>query len=181
MIPLICRIRILYGANCGEERSRRAAAESEADSVRGEIICDGAEAAAGYELHVFSEHTRAITKRGRFPLRTASRKFFGSDVEIDAVCGGLDRDFVTFVNEGNAAAYSCFRSYVADNHSIGAAGKAAVGNECDGIAEAGTNQSGSGGKHFAHARAAFRTFVANHDYVAGLNFFREDRLQAVFF
>jgi hypothetical protein len=108
--------------------------------VRGEIIGDRACAAAGNEFHILSEHTGAVARIGRFPLRSARGQFMRCDVKIEAARGSVNRDFVTFANEGDASAYGCLGRNVAHDHPVTATGKAAVGYQRYRIAEAGSNQ-----------------------------------------
>src|SRR5690606_37043716 len=56
----------------------------------------------------------------------------------------------------------------------GTAGEAAVGEQGAGFAQAFGFQVGRRVEHFLHARAAFRTFVANDDDVTFLHFVGED-------
>src|SRR3954464_16019855 len=63
---------------------------------------------------------------------------------------------------------------MADAGAGGAAAEAAIGDQCDLIAQAHAGDVARRGKHFLHAWTAARAFVANNDNVAGFNFAREN-------
>src|SRR5246127_3070318 len=149
--------------------------------VRGEIVGDRACAAAGNEFHILGEHTGAVARIGRFPLRSAGGQFMRCDVKIEAARGSVNRDFVTFANERDAPAYGCLRGNVAYHHPVTATGKAAVGYQRHRIAEAGSNQRRRRCEHFTHSRATLRPFVTDYDYIAARDSLRKDRLKAVLF
>src|ERR1700739_3959965 len=92
-----------------------------------EIVGDRASAATGNEFHILGEHTGAVARIGRFPLRATRGQFLRCDVKIKTVLRSVNCEFVTFANERDAAAYRCFGGYVSDDHPVSAAGKAAVG------------------------------------------------------
>ena len=80
----------------------------------------------------------------------------------------VDDDAVAFVQQRDRAAARGFRRDVADHEAVGGAAEAAVGDQRDVVAEAAADQRGGDAEHLAHAGAAGRTFVADHDHVAGL-------------
>ena len=74
-----------------------------------------------------------------------------------------------------------FGSNVAGHEAVRGAAEAAVGEQRNGIAEPCADQRGGDGEHFAHAGTAFRSFVANHDDIAGLDSVFFDRSEGGFF
>ena len=52
---------------------------------------------------------------------------------------------------------------------MGGAGKPAVCEQSDGIAETGAHQSGGDSQHFTHTRPAFRALITDDDYIARLD------------
>src|SRR6266404_7669919 len=74
-----------------------------------------------------------------------------------------------------------FGSDMAGHESVGGAAKAAIGEESNGVAEPCPDQCSRNGEHFAHARAAFWSFVANHDDVASFDFIFVDFGKSGFF
>jgi len=56
-----------------------------------------------------------------------------------------------------------FRSDVADDESVAAAGEAAIGNERNFFAEPTAHDRAGGPKHLPHPRTALGSFVTNHD------------------
>ena len=78
----------------------------------------------------------------------------------------VDRDRVAVAHGRDRAAGKRFRRDVADHQSARRAAEAAVGDQRDGLAEALADDRGGDAEHLAHARTAFRAFVANHDDVA---------------
>ena len=65
--------------------------------------------------------------------------------------------------------YGRFGSDVAGHQAVRGAGETAIGQQSDGIAEACADERRGHREHFAHARAAARTFVTNHHHIAGLD------------
>ena len=59
------------------------------------------------------------------------------------------------------------RVHMADDKAVAAAGKAAVGNQRHLVAQALAHDGAGRTQHFAHAGPALRTFVAQHQDVAG--------------
>jgi hypothetical protein len=70
---------------------------------------------------------------------------------------------------------------VAGHQAVRCAAETAVGQEGDGVAESCADQSGGDGEHFAHARAAFWSFITNDDDVARLDFIFVDFGEGRFF
>src|SRR5260370_14675623 len=70
---------------------------------------------------------------------------------------------------GKGTAGRGFRCDMAGHEAVSSARKAAVGQQGHGFAKACADQRGSNLKHLAHARAALRSFVADHYNVAGLD------------
>ena len=68
---------------------------------------------------------------------------------------------------------------VADDQAVGAAGEAAVGDQADRVAQTRADDRRGRRQHLAHAGAALRPFVADHQHVAGLDPAGEDRLERV--
>src|SRR6266478_6532648 len=74
-----------------------------------------------------------------------------------------------------------FGSDVARHKPVRGATKAAVGEESNGVAEPCPDQCSRNGEHFAHARAAFWSLVANHDDVTSFDFIFVDFSESGFF
>ena len=101
---------------------------------------------------------------------TESRRA-GTSISIDvALAHGRDRP-----------AARSFRSDVAGHQSVRRAGETAVGEQRHGVAQPGADDGGGDGEHLAHAGPAARTFVANHDHVAGLDLVALHGGEGVFF
>ena len=107
-----------------------------------------------------------------FGVRQFDVEFAGRNVEDDDVAIG---------DRSDRAAVRGFGRNVADHEAVCGAGKTAVGEQSDGIAEASADESGGDGEHLAHAGAAFGSFVADHDYIAGLDLIFLDGGESSFF
>src|SRR5690606_26544101 len=121
----------------------------------------------------------ARTLLGRLPallvlLVTAMGDFLVADQQVDGAFVDIDQDLVTFTHQADGAAGSRFRGSVADGQPGSTAGETTIGEQRTGFAQAFGFQVRGWVEHFLHARAAFRTFVANDDDVAFLHFVGED-------
>ena len=96
-------------------------------------------------------------------------KFAGGDVEVELAGDGVDDDAVTVPDQRERSADVGLGRDVADHESARAAGKTAVGDERDVVAEPAAHDGRGGREHFAHAGAALGSFVADHDHVAFLD------------
>ncbi len=74
---------------------------------------------------------------------------------------------ISFFHQGYGPAHCGFRRHVPDRGPVGPAAEAAVGDEGSFFAQTHTDESGCGGEHFLHTRAALGSFVANHDHISG--------------
>src|ERR1700746_3617680 len=126
----------MFHPNSVSRRAPQKQKRSATGLAHGEIVGDRAGAATGNEFHILGEHTGAVARMWRFPLRATCGQFLRCDVKIETVRRSVNCDFVTFANECDTTAYRCFGSYVSDDHPVSAAGKAAVGDERHRIAEA---------------------------------------------
>src|SRR5687768_11267849 len=70
---------------------------------------------------------------------------------------------------------------MADDHTVGAPRKPAVGDQTNRIAKPEADDSRSRSEHLAHSGAAFGAFIANHNDVANLDVTFHDRGHAVLF
>ena len=102
-------------------------------------------------------------------------------VERDAQLArvGVDRHLLALAHDGQRAAADRLGGDVADHQPARRAGEAAVGDEHDGLAEAGADDGGGDGQHLAHARAARGALVADDQHVAGVDRARGERVDAV--
>ena len=70
--------------------------------------------------------------------------------------------------------------HVTRHQAVGCTGEAAVGQQRDGIAQARADQRRGHAEHFAHARPAFRSLVANHHDVVVFDLARLHGCEGVF-
>ncbi len=109
-----------------------------------------------------------LVKRGEGAFHV-ERRFWISALEISTfkfALGNIEDDGVAVLYCSDGTATRGFGSDVASHETVRCAGESAVGEQRDGIAEALADERGGYREHFAHARTAFRAFVANHDDVA---------------
>src|ERR1019366_2886270 len=98
----------------------------------------------------------------------------GSRVDIDV-------DDVAFVDCRDRAAFKGFGRNVRDHEPVRRATEAAIGEQRHRVAEARTLHGRRYEQHFAHTWSAFRTFVANHHHIVGLDLAVVYRRESVFF
>ena len=91
----------------------------------------------------------------------------------------VEHDRVAVAHRGDRAAAGRLGRDVADHQAVRRAREAAVGDQRDLVAEALADERGGDVQHLAHAGAAGRALVADHDHVAGLDRARLDRREAV--
>src|SRR5207237_2386514 len=84
---------------------------------------------------------------------------------------------VTSADPGDRRASGGLAGDVADHQTVRRTGKAAVSNERHRIAQAFAGEGAGHAEHLAHPGAADRTFVANHDDIAGLDLPRAHRFK----
>src|SRR5579863_5559150 len=96
----------------------------------------------------------------------AALEFGLVDGEVDRAGGDVDLDLVAILHQADQAAFGGFRRNVPDRKTGRAAGKAAVGDERAGFAEALRFQIARRIEHLLHAGAAARTFIDDGDDVA---------------
>src|SRR5207248_9558163 len=89
------------------------------------------------------------------------------DLELPAV--DIDHDWVAIAERGDRTASRCLGCNMADHQAMGCTGEAAVGDECNRIAQAFADKRAGHAEHLAHPGTTDRTFVANHHDVAGLD------------
>ena len=107
--------------------------------------------------------------------------FRGRESDVQLALGNVKSNDVSIRDRRNRAAVHCFRRNVTSHQAVGGAGESAVGQKRHGITQAFANQCGGHGEHFAHAGAALRAFVANHNDVTGFNRSLFNRSEGRFF
>ena len=80
----------------------------------------------------------------------------------------VDADHVAVAHQRERPAERGLGRDVADHHAARRAGEAPVGEQRDLLAHALPVEQRGDAEHLAHARAAARAFVADHEDVAGL-------------
>ncbi len=126
--------------------------------MRGGAVGGGAD-----QQRVLGQRAAADLRCGRLPAGAARGEI---GVGGDLAAGGVDHDAVAFVQQRDRPAARGFRRDVADHEAVGGAAEAAIGDQRHVVAEAAADQRGGDAEHLAHAGAAGRAFVADHDDVA---------------
>ncbi len=149
---------------------------------KGEIMISHSAVSGGADkVGVLGQHAASEAGLGGFPFFPASGDGFGGNIQRERAFLGVDDERVTFIDQRERAAAIGFRSDVADDKSVSAAGETPVGDERDILAEAAAHDGARGAEHFAHARAALRAFVADDDDIARDDAAGKDRFHRGFF
>ncbi len=117
---------------------------------------------------VLREHTGLVARRRRTPFGEARSRI--SVRRPRRRVGASATSMVTMSPSrtgGERTAARRLGRHMADHQAARRAGKAAVGDERDRFAESSAHDRGGHAEHLAHARAAARPLVANHDDIAG--------------
>ena len=93
----------------------------------------------------------------------------------------VEADHVAIAHGRNRAAQRGFGRDVAGHQSVRRAAEAAVGQQRNRCSQSFAHNCAGDAQHFAHARTALGTFVADDDHIAGLNFLGGHRGHGVFF
>src|SRR5436190_14584855 len=81
----------------------------------------------------------------------------------------VDDDSISLAQSGNGAAKRGFGRDMTDHQSARRAAEAAIGEECDLLAQSGTHDSTGNSQHLAHARSTTRPLKANNHDITGLD------------
>src|SRR5215469_10243791 len=95
---------------------------------------------------------------------------FDGEFDIEGAIWDVEGNDVAIGDGGDGSAMSGFGCHVTGHQTVRCAAETAVGQKSDGVAEPCSHKSSGNRQHFAHAGAAFGSFVTNHDDVASLNF-----------
>ena len=101
--------------------------------------------------------------------------------DVEAAVVDVDGDLVALADRRDRAALGRLGGDVADHQAAGGAGEAAVGDHRDALAQALADDRRGHLEHLAHAGAADRALVADHDDVAGVDLLVLDRAEALLF
>src|SRR6187431_2647783 len=113
----------------------------------------------------------AATRFGRF---AAPGQRALVDQQLESTIGDVDRDAVTFFDQGDRAAFGRFRRDVTDAQARRAAAEPSIRDQRAGFAQAFALQERSRIQHLLHARAAFGALVRDDHDVARLDLIGHD-------
>src|SRR4051794_26318000 len=130
---------------------------------------------AGDEPRVLADHATGLELR-RLVVLQAGFDLVVGDVEVDAARVDVDRDRVALAHGGDRAAVDGLGGDVAGHEPARSAGEAAVGEQRDAVAEPLPHDRRGHREHLAHAGAAGRALVADHDHIALVDLAGGDRL-----
>ena len=101
----------------------------------------------------------------------ATRAAISSSLSATSMPAGVDveRDRVAVAHDRKRAAVRRLRCDMPDHQPVRRTREAAVGDQCDVLAEPLADDRGGHMQHLAHARAPGRPLVANHDHGTGLD------------
>src|SRR5260370_14652589 len=106
---------------------------------------------------------------GRGPAGEALLNLRCAELDIQLPVGNVEHNHVALCDRGNRSTVGGLGRDVSSHESVGGAGKTAIGEQSDGIAETGAHQGGGYREHFTHARPAFRALITDDDYIARLD------------
>src|SRR5262249_27946943 len=117
-------------------------------------------------LGVLPQITGAELPLARFPILTPPLQLLCGELHIQRAFFRVDLDDVAVAQQADRPADRGLRAAVADAEPARGAGKASVGDERDLTVGALAVERRGGGEHLAHAGAAARSLVADHQDVA---------------
>ncbi len=117
-------------------------------------------------LGVFPQITGSEFALACLPLALALGELFGGKLHVERTLHRIDLDDVAVADEADRAAGCRFRSHMADAEAAGRTGETSVGDQRNFFTGALAVERGRRRKHFAHAGAATRSFVADHQHFA---------------
>src|SRR5580692_2110273 len=116
-------------------------------------------------LGVFPQVTGSEFGGARLPFLRPPIQLSLAELDVERTALRIERDDVAAGNERDRPADRRLRADMADAETAGGAGKAAIGNQRDLAAHALSIKRGCGRQHFAHARSALGTLVADDQHV----------------
>ena len=122
------------------------------------------------EKRVFGHDAAGETRSRRFPVGETLFDLLGGQFDVERAVGNVKDDDVAVGDGGNRTAVRCFGCHVPRHQAVRRATETAIGEQSDGVAESCANQSGGDGQHFAHAGAAFWSFITNDHDIARIDF-----------
>ena len=126
----------------------------------------------------FANTPRVVARRGRPPVGEPARELVRRDLEVERPASRRRARSVAVADGRDRAAARRLRRDVADHQAVRRAREAAVGDQRDLVAEPLADERGGDVQHLAHAGAAGRALVADHDHVARLDRARLDGREA---
>ena len=118
---------------------------------------------------VFSHHAGEIPRGRVFDFLQARGHFFLRHIDIQPPFHNVEGDDIAGFHGCDRPALDGFRGDMSGHQAVCRAGESSVREQCDGIAQACTDDSSGHPKHFSHAGAAGWSFVSNDDDIAGLD------------
>jgi hypothetical protein len=116
------------------------------------------------QLRVLEQSTLLVLERRGLELKLPALQLLGSRVDdVDDVVVGINSNGVAVADETNGPALLSLRSNVADEETVAAAREAAIGDECNVVAETVAHDGGAGLEHLGHTGATLGSFVADDD------------------
>ena len=144
-------------------------------------IGDGTLRCGGDQGSVFGVDTATVDGRLRNALVEALLEGCGIDIDFDLASGNVNVNDVAFVDGGDGTAERGFGGDMARHEAASGAAETSIGDERDSASETLADDGGSNSKHLSHAGATLGTFIADDDYVSGVNGFGGDGVHGFFF
>src|SRR5579859_269360 len=127
---------------------------------------------------IFGEDAVPVTGLWCFPFLLPCPELLCRNVEFNKSFIPVEGDQIAISHQGDRPANKCLWRHVTHDPSPRAPGETTIGNEGDRVEQTLANERCRRRKHLRHTWATLRTLVADNNDISGLDFLREDRLQA---
>src|SRR5262245_61655445 len=124
---------------------------------------------------IFRQHPATVARFWAPPSLQSRANLILGNAEIDRPGFRVDRDRVSIPHNREWPSIERLWRDVTHHEAMGASGETSVGNQRDVFAQATPHHGACRREHFAHARSAARTLIANHDDIAFFDVALEDR------
>src|SRR6185312_6616430 len=121
---------------------------------------------AANQLRILGQDARGGEWLARLPRCAAATQLAGGKVGPDLPPYRVDRNNVSVAQQSDGATDRGLGRNMSDHEPVAAAGKAPIGDQRDFVSQAAPDDGARGTQHFAHARTAHRTLVADDDDIA---------------
>src|SRR5438445_258875 len=160
---------VVLGDGHGDARDINLLKRVGAQDCAADLACDADDRRRGNQQGVLGHDPARKARDGWFPSSETLPNVRCAEFDIQLPVGNIEYNHVSLCDSGNRSTVGSFGRDVSSHESMGRAGKPAVGEQSDGIAETGAHQSGGDSQHFTHTRSASRALITDDDYIPRLD------------